>query len=373
MISRTTIGIIIAAMTLALAGGARATVGEFSIPWVTPLDAAQLARLRKLAAEDKEAQAIARQVRREALKHLDDEPTPLEVIHYEGLVNTNPKRIATVAKLKQMGDAARLMRYWQVSGDERAAKQLRRLISAWTSTYKLTGNDVNENKFKPLLVAYHALREGFDEAQRRRIDDWVRRLGELHARAVERSTHFTNRYSKHVRLLALCGMILKRQDWIGQAHEGIKRFVRHSCYPDGATRDLRRRDTLTYHCSGLKPPIELAMLAGPKGRELYTWTNDRGGSIAKCVDYVVPYAMGEKTHKEWVNTKVDLDRRRAKAGLEKYRPGRLFEPDDALELMEAASYFDADLVSVVLHLSASEAKRFPSWRMLVNAAARARK
>jgi hypothetical protein len=345
-------------------------VGEFSIAWTTPLTAGQLARLRKLVAQDPEAQALARRIADEAADHLDDEPTPLKVIHYEGLVHTHPKRIATVAKLKQMGDAAKLVQFWQVSGDARAAAQLRKLILAWTSTYELTGNDVNENKFKPLLVAYHALREGFAPTQRQRIDQWVEELGKLHFRAVRRSRHFTNRYSKHVRLLALTALILEKPEWTRQAHEGIKRFVSNSLYGDGASHDLRRRDTLTYHCSSLKPPIELAMLAGSQGRDMYTWTNRRGGSIAKSVDYVVPFALGEKTHREWVHTKVKLDKKRAEAGLEKYRPGRLFDPEDALELMEAASYFDADLTHVVEHLTEGDAKRFPTWRMLVNAAAR---
>lgn len=345
-------------------------VGEFSIPWTTPLDAAQLARLRELVAEDAEAKALAEKIRKEAVGHLDDEPTPLKVIHYEGLVNTDPKRIATVAKLKQMGDLARLVRYWQVSGDARSAGQLKKLTTAWTSTYQLTGNDVNENKFKPMLVAYHALRDEFDPDQRERIDTWVENLGRLHAEAVKRSDHFTNRYSKHVRLLALAGMILDKPEWVGQAHEGIKRFVENSLHSDGTSRDLKRRDTLTYHCSALKPPIELAMLAGPGGRDLYTWQNKQGGSIARSVDYVVPYAMGEKTRREWTNSQIDLDRKRAEAGLEKYRPGRLFDPDDSLELMEAASYFDADLMRVVLHLSKGDAERFPSWRTLVNEAAR---
>ncbi len=78
--------------------------------------------------------------------------------------------------------------------------------------------------------------------------------------------------------------------------------------------------------------------------------------------------MGEKTREEWVNTRVDLDRRRAAAGLEAYRPGRLYDPQNALTLMEEASFFDESLLPVVRHLSPSGAQRFPSWQTLVNAA-----
>ena len=345
-------------------------VGEFSIPSVLPLSAAERERLHARVEQDDEAAALAERAEAEAAPLLDDEPRPLEVIHYEGLVNTNPKRIATVEKLRDMAKVARILRYWQVSGDDAAAGALRRFTPAWTSAYKLTGNDVNENKFFPMLVAYHALRDTFEPEQRERVDAWVRGLGELHRAAVAESERFTNRYGKSVRLLAIAGMILDEPEWIDEAREGVKRFVTESLYADGTSRDLRRRDTLTYHGSSLKKPIDLAVMLGPDGLDLYDWTSPEGGSLAKSVEYVVPYAMGEKTHREWVHSKVELDHRRHEAGLEKYRKGRLYEPANALELMEKAACFDPELMRVVLHLTDSGAERFPTWRTLMNAVKR---
>jgi hypothetical protein len=283
-------------------------------------------------------------------------------------VNTDPRRIASVAQLRDMTGIAHLLRHWQISGDADAARSLRQYILDWTSTYRITGNDVNENKFYPMLVAYLALREAFDPADRQQVDRFVEQLGASHHRAVQNADRFTNRYGKHVRLLAISGLILDRPAWIAAARDGIRRFVTQSLYADGTSEDLKRRDTLTYHGSSLKPLLELAIVLG--ARELYTWESAEGGSLKKSVDYVVPYAMGQKTREEWTNSEVDLDRRRAEAGLEKYRPGRLFDPADALELMELASYFDADLVAVVRHLSGADEQRFPTWRMLMNHVAR---
>jgi hypothetical protein len=195
-------------------------------------------------------------------------------------------------------------------------------------------------------------------------------MGELHARAVRDSTRFTNRYTKHLRLLATFGLILDRHEWQQAAQDGIKRFVTESLRADGTSYDLEHRDTLTYHNSALRPVIELAVLSGPDGSALYTWENPDGGSITKSVDYVLPYASGEKTREEWRNTQEDLDRRRAAEGIEAYRPGRLYEPKNALRLLEEASYFDPSLVPLVLKLHESTAERFASWTMVVNAAAR---
>jgi hypothetical protein len=292
------------------------------------------------------------------------------VIHYEGLVNTDPRRIATVARLKQAGEAGYLLRHWQATGSERAAETLMDWIPAWFGTYEFTGNDVNENKFFPLLTAYFYFRGRFPPEQRAGIDAFVRQLGQHHAEQVKKSRHLTNRYTKHVRLAAICGMILDREEWRETAYEGVKRFVAESLYGDGTSRDLQRRDTLTYHNSALRPPIQMAMLAGKKGYDLYTWENKDGGSLAKSVRYVYPYAMGEKRREEWTNSKIGLDRRRAEAGLEKYRPGSLYDPKNALSLMELASYFDPELMKAVHHLADSDAERFPTWQTLLNAAAR---
>ncbi|MFP4217051.1 MAG: alginate lyase family protein [Phycisphaerae bacterium] len=362
--------IIVFVVSLLVSASAADVPGEFNIPTTLPLDANQLTKLRRLVKEDDEAAALAETIKRACKGLVGGKPRPLEVIHYEGLVNTHPKRIATVRKLKDLADVARLVSYWQVTGDPNAADAMERYVLAWSSTYKITGNDVNENKFFPLLNAYLAVRSRMEKSQRTRVEAWIRRMGEAHRRAVAKPRQFSNRYGKSLRILAQTGMILAEEKWIAEARQGVKRFVKEALRADGRSRDLERRDTLTYHGSSLKTPMDLAIMLGRQGRELYTWENDAGGSIKKSVDYVVPYALGKKKRKEWQNSKVGLDRRRSKAGLEKYKRGRLFRPKDALGLMEKASYFDPSLVDVVVHILDSDAKRFPTWRVLLNEAAR---
>ena len=359
-----------AALAGSASSGSAGEPGEFSIPITLPLDARQIDALREIIRKDAEARALADAVRREAEPLLDAQPRPLEEIHYEGLVNTDPRRIATVEKLRDMSDVARLLNFWQASGNAKAAAALERYIVAWSSTYRVTGNDVNENKFYPLLCAYAGLRGQMAPARQQAVDAWVRAMGEAHRKAVAKSEHYTNRYGKSLRILAVAGGILGEKDWLNEARAGVQRFVTHSLRADGTSLDLERRDSLGYHGSSLKEPMDLAVMLGPDGRDLYTWQNTDGGSIKKSVDYVVPYALGEKTRQEWRNSKVDLDRRRAEAGLEHYRPGREYRPEEALELMEKASYFDPDLVRVVVKIVGGESKRFPTWRVLLNEAAR---
>ncbi len=208
-------------------------------------------------------------------------------------------------------------------------------VTAWAAVYTPTGNDVNENKLLPLFVACEGLRSTFSPAHREQVDDWIARLGDLHAEAVRSSKHYTNRYAKHVRLLALFGRILDRDDWRQTAKRGFENLVTNGLRADGPA--------------------------------LYNWTSPSGSSLRKSVDYVVPYANGTNTREEWRHTKVDLDRRRAAAGLKTYLPGRLFNPAQALELLIDASLFDPTLKPLVQKLSNDSLPgRYANWTPLIN-------
>ncbi|MEM9753053.1 MAG: alginate lyase family protein [Planctomycetota bacterium] len=350
--------------------------GEFDIPVVLPLNTEERAELQRLIEHDTDAARYAEKLRALAVPMLGTPATPLEVIHYEGLVNTDPRRIETVRSLKQMGDAAWLLRYWQATEDPAAEATLRDWIAAWTSTYRFTGNDVNENKLVPLLIGYIDLRDGFPADQRDTADALFRQLGEHHARRADEATHLNNRFAKHLRIAALAGLAFDESAWLDAARAGVQRFVRESLRADGTSFDLEERDTLTYHGSALKPMIELSILfdrnALPEAEPLYFWRAETGASVAKSVDFVVPYATGEKTREEWKNSKVALDRQRAEAGLAQYQPGLRYDPKQATDLLDLAAYYRPDLTALVAQLTeaADSQTRFPTWLTLNHAALR---
>lgn len=343
--------------------------GEFSISRTLPLTAPQRDDLQAKVRNDPETKAEFQILANNAESLFVLRPEPLRNIQYEGLVNTSPQRIATVSKLRQMSAAATLVRYWQASGDEKAAAWLRQMISAWSETYLPTGNDVNENKLYPLFVAYEALRPTFSKEERVKIDRWIGKIGELQIKTADSAVERTNRFTKAIRMIAIIGRILDRPEWLEYAINGAKQFISESLRADGTSLDLERRDTLTYHASGLRPVIELAVIS-ENSTNLYDWEAPSGASIRKSVNYVIPYADGSKTRKEWVNTKVDLDRKRAAAGLEAYRTGRLYEPASALSLMEDASYFDSSLLPLARNLASASGSQDSKWNLIVNSVAR---
>ncbi len=341
-------------------------VGEFSIRRTVLLTADQRLTLRKLVDTNAAAAGLLTELRREVEPILRTPPTPLESIDYEGLVNTDPRRIATVEKLRQMEDVSIVMQYWQATDDPAAAAWLRQVIAAWAKNYVPNGNDVNENKFYPLLVAYGSLRESFESPDQDRIDQWLQTIARLHHDVVVRADDPTNRYTKSVRLLAVTGRILDQPEWVDFAARGVQSYVSKGLRPDGTSLDLERRDSLTYHASGLRPMVEMAMMF--PDQDLYRWQSPDGSSIEKSVNYLIPFVDGSQTHREWVDTKVGLDRRRAAAGLEAYRTGRLYDPADALPLLREAAIFDPALMNLVRQVGGGAAGEYEDWTSVVNAA-----
>jgi hypothetical protein len=346
-------------------------VGEVTIRDVLLLSPAQRAELARVVNSDPEARALLEIRLKEARRRLDKQPRPLAVLHYEGLVNTDPRRLETVKHLEDMDDAALLLEVWQATSDTAVSEKCRQYVRAWAATYRPTGNDVNENKLQPLFTIYEAMRAGFAPQERRRIDRWLSDIAEKQiAQGKRPEARRTNRHTKRMRIVATIGLALHRLEWLDYARSGFKEFVTQNLYADGTTFDLKHRDTLTYHCSALEPLVALAVLATRNGQNLYTWTSPTGSSLKKAVDYVLPYADGSKQRREWTHSQVELDRRRAAAGLKEYQPGSLFDPKYARSLLEEASFFDLALVPLVTKLAGRKATHYPTWRMVVNEACR---
>lgn len=329
--------------------------------------AAQRAEWARRVGEVPEVAALWEPVRAAAETALGVAPTPLAEIVYEGRLDTDPARVRTVAALQDMERLQRLVEAWAVSGDERYAGHAQAMALAWMQTYRPTGNPINENKLEPVLVAYGLWRQEVDPAKRARADQWVRELAEKQrADAWARPATTRNNWQpKRLKLVARAGWILGDAAMRAQAAAEAKRYIEEGLRADGSSEDFHQRDSLGYHVGGLKPLLQLAALLAPDGLDLYRYEAASGASARRSVAFVVPYATGQKTHGEFLHSQIHLDRQRARAGLAEYRPGRRFEPRQALPLFELASAFEPDYRRVVGQLVGRPEARYPTWPVVL--------
>ena len=346
---------------------------QADIPETLLLTAPQQKYLRHLIQTNSDAKAQWLKVQQEAKNYLRDQPRPLRVIRYEGLLDINPDRIDTQKSLRDMDKLAAWLFAYYASQDETYVRKAKAYILAWAGTYHPTGNPINENKFEPLIHSYQTMKGYFSAAERAQVEQWLTKIAE----AGMAFPHIpqNNWKAKQIKLVGTIGLIIGEDTFERYAVEDLKRYLDHALYEDGTTYDLRQRDALSYHVSGLKPllvtAITMDQLRNDKGGgRMFDYLNPSGGSIRKSVDYVAPFALGEKVHKEWVNTKVELDKQRAAAGLAHYQPGTLYEPERSRELFELASYFDTKYQKVLRHLNKGKNQKFDSWLSVLVAAAR---
>jgi type II secretory pathway pseudopilin PulG len=351
--------------------------GEVEIRHTMLLGKTQRDRLAALANSDPEAQSLWKSVKAEADALLDDTPSPVGEIFYQGIVDTEPKRVQTVKHLEDMDKLAVLQEAYAISDDAAYRDKARDYVLAWTKTFYPNGNTINENKLEPVINAYALLRDTFAAAEKTTIEAWLRRMAtkEMETNGwKDRKDSPDNWDSKQYKLVGAIGFILNDRKFIDYAISSYKRYIAEGLFPDGSSHDLKKRDALSYHISGLKSLLVLAMMAEQHGVTIeggfYDYTAPNGASMRKSVEYVVPFATGVMQREEWKNTTVGLDRERAAAGIDYYKPGKPFDPKSAVELLELASYYDPGLVRLVSILRDTTAVRYPTRLTLLTSVMR---
>ena len=332
--------------------------------YVVHLNEQEQQNLRALYEHNADVKKRCDSVIRVASDYLNYEPKPVQVIYYEGMLETDTARIRTVKSLKDMDKVSTLFYASYVRPNPAYGKKIKKYILAWSQTYIPTGNTINENKFVPLLWGYHLFSHVFGDREKKMVEDWMKRIADK--QIAREHTPNNNWMAKRLRLIGLIGGITNNKSFIDYAIKHLKEHINTAYYADGTSNDLHKRDALHYHISGLKTLVvaSVNLPAFDSRFKLFDYETKSGASIKNSVLYTLPYATGEKEHKEWVHTKVELDKKRALAGIAEYQPGVLFDRKKAVPLFEFAVYYNPDWYAV---LDNSNEKNYAAtWIGLLN-------
>jgi len=310
------------------------------------LNSKEINKLRSVMEENNQVRELYNSILEEAKAGLHRSPKPVEIIYYEGLLDTDPKRIETVKSFADIDYVISLIYASYGNDDPVFGEKAKEIILAWAQTYEPTGNPINENKFNAFYWGYYIFKNKFRKNEQKIVEDWFL---EIASKEMNRERTPNNNWeAKRCKMIGIIGCLLENEQLRTYSIDGFKKYILTAYYKDGTSRDLEQRDALHYHVSGLKPCVSAFInLSKFDSRfELFDFVSGNGSSIKKSVEYVVPYARGEKQREEWRNTKVKLDKERAAAGLQEYQPGKLFEPEKAYSLFELACYYNPDWISI---------------------------
>jgi len=304
-------------------------------------------RLKIQFAEDESVRKLGDSILHLANEALFLQPRPLEVVYYEGLLDNDPRRIDTEKSFKDIDATANLIYASYISDDAKYGQKATEFVKAWVQTYVPTGNPINENKFVSIFWAYYLFKYHFNKQDQQLVENWIRSI--VRFEMDREHTPNNNWQAKRLKIIGLIGCVLDDATMQEFSVHGFKEYINIAYFADGTSRDLLQRDALHYHVSGIKPCLSVFINLSKfnPAFDLYTYQGENGGSIKKSMEYVIPYIKVEKEHLEWVNTKVELDKKRAEAGLAKYQPGMPFDPRKAIPTLEWACFFQRDWYTLI--------------------------
>ena len=267
----------------------------------------------------------ARRVLASAEKHLDDTPHALAHVHTEGILPHQGIRDESIAVERDWPLMRQAALAWRLSADARYLRQVDDYLKAWIGTYQPDFNPIDETNLDGLIDAYVLTSGGLPAATRDATRAWLRKLGEGYTERIEafhdpRPGTATNNWQSHrVKLVTLVAAALGDPAMLKKARELFERQVADNIRADGEVIDFAERDALHYVVYDLQPLVTAALAAKPFGNG--DWLHDaspQGASLAKALDWLRPYAEGDKTHEEFVHTHVQFDRDREQAGEKGY-------------------------------------------------------
>jgi hypothetical protein len=302
-----------------------------------------------------------------ARKNIDATPHPIARMHTEGTLPHQGIYDETVAAQRDfaiMRDAALA---WSLTKEKRYLDQTDGFLRAWMTTYVPSYNPIDETKLDSVIVAYVLTREAISAETRSAAQAFLRTLAEGY---IERSlangdkaklrkvNTWNNNWNSHrVKLMAMAAGALDDRALLGRVHERFLDQINNNFLPDGAVIDFEERDALHYVVYDLEPLSMAAIIAQGMGQQ---WLNDKavnGKTLAHALDWLIPYASGQRKHEEYVNTKVAFDRKRAEAGMPGF--GGTWQPKSATAL-----YWQAARLAPAYRDLAQSLGNAPDWLSL---------
>jgi hypothetical protein len=342
----------------------------FANAQIVSLNESEVARLKRLVQTDKSAAKQFSFFQKRADESLESESNPIEIITTEGRLKGDPLKTATIEALGDMPKIYALAVVYRVSADEKYLQKATEFLKAWAAKNKPTGDPIDETNLNEAFESYDLIKENLSDVDKTVIENWFRRVAQAEIAFAEKkkgkASSINNWNSHRLKILGEIAWTINYDDLKNSTIEKLKTQLSANLNADGTSWDFLERDALHYHTYDLEPLLELAIII-KRGTEtdFYKYETDKGASIAKSVQFLVPFVTGEKTHPEFVNSKVQFDRDRAKNGEQGYISGTIFKPTEGFKTLSLAAWFDPSLSDVVRKARNADSK-FPNWQTVLN-------
>jgi hypothetical protein len=240
---------------------------------------------------------------------------------------------------------------------------VRTFISAWVDTYRGDLNPIDDSNFYPMFLASDLCRANLPRDLNERVDKWLRALAEGYLEAVSKSEDVNNWQSHRINLATLAAFALGDKKLIDESHAAFERQIARNISSDGSVWDFSKRDALHYVAYDLEPLLMASFAAQTHGQNWFNYQSPSGSSIRMALQWLAPYATGEKSHREFAHTTIAFDVQRAHAGEAGF--SGLWDPKGAIETYAFATALDPEIQTTLHQIEAHTGAKTPYWIQLL--------
>jgi hypothetical protein len=334
---------------------------SWAAAWAQPASYALIspAAVARLAGEAGTPEGRA--VIRSANSLLARPPHPLPVVHTEGTLPHHGIRDQSVVAQRDWPAMLSFALAYRLTGDRRYLAAADRYFSEWLRVYPPAFNPIDETNLDQMILAFDVAGADLSPAAREAMGPFLRTLAEGYLAKIAREgiEDNANWQSHRVKLIVLSAFALGDPGLVERAHRAFLRQVSVNIRPDGSVVDFAKRDALHYVVYDLEPLTVAALAARAHGSDWFRAENRGAPSLAAALDWLTPFALGEKAHEEFVHSSVKFDADRAAVGEKGYAGP--WNPATSLYLFQLASLADPARQAARDHLLRAEGAKPEAW------------
>lgn len=291
-------------------------------------------------------------------------PGAIPRLHTEGTLPGKSIREISLKAKEDQPIVLNLAMAWRLTGDRAYLDQAGRYLEAWADIYQMSFNPIDETGFDTLIMAYDLIEADLPAATRAKLDGFWRRMAVGYLDAMDAKAFNPNNWQSHrVKLAALAAYQTGDVALIDRARAAFRAQISANIQADGSVSDFHERDAIHYVTYDLDPLMMAAIAAQAHGEDWFSWRAATGASLPGALDWLSPYAKGEKVHIEFARSKVQFDADRAAAGQKEYAP-HPWDPANAVGTYALASVMDPRYRALRDDLIARAGRQPAAWLQL---------
>lgn len=299
---------------------------------------------------------------------LTKSPNPLAHIHTEGTLPHEGIRDASLIAEKDWAIILNLAVAWKVTGDSRYLQACEKYLDAWLSVYQPDFNPIDETHLDQIFFAYDLTQTDLSQAIRNKMNLFLHDIANRYIESAEKTHDDANWQSHRIKLATLAAYALGDISLIDRARNAFRKQILLNIKPDGSVVDFYKRDALHYVVYDLEPLTVAALAAKSHGEDWFHPSSHDDQAVETAIDWLTPYALGQKTHEEFVHSKVTFDAKRAKIGLKGY--SGVWDPSASSKLYQWAVMADSKYLPVSHQIISISGHQPDDWLEILSEAIR---